>query len=92
MAAVSLKHSATALGAYFRRIASRKVLGVAIFACARKLAQLIYRMMRWGQAYVDIGVQAYEERFRAQQIRRIRSTAQQVGLEVVEGSARGGLR
>lgn len=92
MAAVSLKHSATALGAYFRRIASRKGLGVAIFACARKLAQLIYRMMRWGQGYMDIGVQAYEERFRAQQIRRIRSTAQQLGLVVVEGGGRGGLR
>lgn len=82
MAAVSLRHSSSALGAYFRRLASRKGMGVAVFATARKLAILIYRMIRWGQAYVDIGQQAYEERYQAQRVRRLRDTAKQFGFQL----------
>ena len=36
---------------------------VAVFAIARKLAILVYRMLRYGQDYVDIGEQAYEAQF-----------------------------
>ena len=42
MAALSLRHSQTALGAYYRQIARRKAGDVAVFATARKLATLIY--------------------------------------------------
>jgi transposase len=42
MAATSLQRSKTALGAAFRRIARHKGGAVAVFAIARKLAQLIY--------------------------------------------------
>ncbi|MDA2929651.1 transposase [Acidobacteria bacterium AH-259-O06] len=69
MAALSLKHSDTALGAYFRRIARRKDASVAIFATARKLAILIYRMLKYGQDYVDEGARAYQERFRQRRLR-----------------------
>lgn len=41
---------------------------MAVFATARKLAQLVYRMLRWGQDYVDIGERAYELQFRQQRI------------------------
>src|SRR5215831_1303806 len=41
MAALSLRNSATALGAYYRRIARRLNGDVAVFATARKLATLI---------------------------------------------------
>jgi hypothetical protein len=36
---------------------------VAVFATARKLATLIYRLLRWGQHYVDEGAEAYERRY-----------------------------
>jgi|ERR1700677_2876918 transposase len=52
MAALSLRHSQTALGAYYRKIAQRKGGDIAVFATARKLAILIYRLLRWGP-YVD---------------------------------------
>ena len=42
MAALSLRHADTALGAYNRHIARRKARDVAVFATARKLATLIY--------------------------------------------------
>ena len=33
---------------------------VAVFATARKLATLIYRLLRWGQPYVDEGAEAFD--------------------------------
>jgi hypothetical protein len=57
MAALSLRHSQTALGAYYRKLAWRKGGDVAVFATARKLATLIYRLLRWGQPYVDEGAE-----------------------------------
>ena len=42
MAALSLRHSDTALGAYYRHIARRIAGDVAVFATARKLATPIY--------------------------------------------------
>ena len=42
MAALALRNSKTALGAFYRRISKRKGASVAVFATARKLAQIIY--------------------------------------------------
>ena len=61
-AALSMRHRQTALGAYYRHIGRRKDGDVAVFARARKLATLIYRLLRWGQPYVDEGAEAYEKR------------------------------
>ena len=47
MAAVALQRSHSALGAAFRRISRRKGFRVVVFATVRKLAQLVYRMLRW---------------------------------------------
>ena len=41
MAVLSLRHSETALGAYYRRTAQRAGGDIAVFATARKLATLI---------------------------------------------------
>ncbi len=76
MAATTLRNSKTALGAYYRRISYRKGASVAVFATARKLAQLIYRLVKHGQAYADAGAAAYEARF-AQ--RRLVSYAKALG-------------
>ena len=79
-AASSLKHSRSALGAYYRQIARRKDSGVAIFATARKLASLVYRMLRHGQPYVDAGQAEYEKRYEEIRIRALKSTAHQLGF------------
>src|SRR5229473_5301082 len=70
-AALSLRHSQTALGAYFRHIQHRLGADVAAFATARKVATLIYRLLRWGHAYVDEGAEAYEQRYQAARINRL---------------------
>lgn len=83
MAALSLRHSQTALGAYYRQIARRLGADIAVFATARKLATLIYRLLRWGKAYVDEGAAAYERRYRQARIQRLTSLAQDLGFQLV---------
>lgn len=80
MSSVSLSRSKTlALGAEFRRIARRKNGKVAVFALARKLAQHVYRMLRHGQAYVDMGAQAYEALWNSKRLQALHQQAQQLG-------------
>jgi transposase len=83
-AATTLHASRSALGAYFRRIARRKDRSIAVFAAARKLAVLVYRMLRWGQQYVDIGQEAYERQSAAVKLRAIASTVDQLGYDLVK--------
>lgn len=86
MAATGLRKSATALGAYYRRISRSKGASVAVFATARKIGTLIYRLLRWGQAYVDEGQHAYEARFQAARLRSLLATADQLGMQVLPKS------
>jgi transposase len=83
MAAASMRHSQTALGAYYRQIARRIGADVAVFATARKLATLIFRMLRWGQPYVDEGAEAYEKRYREARLRRLTASAAELGYELI---------
>jgi len=82
MAAQSLRHSDTALGAYYRSTARRKGPGIATFAAARKIATLIYRLLRWGQPYIDEGAEAYEKRYQLQRFRGLESRARQPGYRL----------
>ena len=82
-AAVAVGKGATALGAYYRRIAFNNGASVAVFATARKLGIPIYRMLRWGQAYVDIGQKAYEEQYQSRRLRSLSSTADQLGYQLL---------
>ena len=51
VAAQSLHHSKSALGAYFRRMKARLGPQKAIVATAHKLARLIYRLLKYGEAF-----------------------------------------
>lgn len=84
MAALTLQRSKSALGAEFRRIARRKGAGVAVFAIARKLACLIYRMLRYGQDYVDIGETAYEAKWETRRLVSLSDTARSLGFDLVK--------
>jgi transposase len=82
MAALSLRNSPTALGAYYRSIARRIKGDVAVFATARKLAVLIYRLLRWGQPYLDEGAEAFEKRYQQQRINSIMAKAKALGYQL----------
>ena len=82
MAALALRNSDTALGAYYRHIAQRLGADVAVFASARKIGTLIYRLFRWGQPYVDEGAEAYEAQYRYRRIQSLKTKAKQLGFQV----------
>jgi len=83
MAALTLAKSKTALGAYYRRLARRKGHAVAVFATARKLAVLVYRMLRYGEPYVDEGAERYEARYAQRRLDALRDTVKSLGYDLV---------
>src|ERR1700686_3760334 len=83
MAALSLRHSDTALGGYYRHLAPRLGADIAVFACARKLATLIYRLLRWGQPYIDEGSETYEKRYQQQRVTSLGSKAKTLGYKLI---------
>ena len=83
IAATTLLRSQSYLGAQYRRLRGKLGAPKAITAMAHKLAVLVYRMLRWGQEYVDKGMQYYEERHREQQIQLLKKRAAKLGLVVV---------
>ncbi len=83
MAATSMRNSQSALGAYYRQTARRTgEKSVAVFATARKLATLIYRLLRYGKPYVDEGAEAYEKRTRERSIKGLTARAKQLGYQL----------
>lgn len=79
----SLYNSKTALGAFLRR--KKAVLGSpkAITACAHKMARQIYRLLKFGESYVEYGAEAYEERYRERVIKNLKKRARELSLKVV---------
>jgi hypothetical protein len=90
MAATTLLRSRSYLGAQYRRLRARLGAPKAITAMAHKLARIVYRMLKYGQDYVDKGMQYYEDRHRRQQIELLQKTAAKLGLHIVEIQAVGG--
>jgi transposase len=83
MAATTLLNSKSYLGAQYRRLRTKLGAPKAITAMAHKLARLVYRMLKYGQEYVDMGTQQYEERYRRQQIDFLKKRASDLGLQLV---------
>ena len=83
MGAQSLLHSKSALGAFARRIRTRRGTPIAITATAHKLARLVYRMLRYGQDYVDIGQEQYETRYQTALLRSLERRARKLGYQLV---------
>src|SRR4029450_3737612 len=84
LAARNLIRSRSYLGAQYRRLRTKLGAPKAITAMAHRLARLVYRMLKYGQRYVDKGTEYYEERFRQQQIQFLRKRAAKLGLQVAE--------
>jgi hypothetical protein len=82
--AMSLMRTSTALGAFYRRLAARTAKPTAITATARKLALLVYRLLRGDIIYSDPGAAAYAQLHRARVIKGLRKRAQQLGLALFD--------
>ena len=82
-AAQTLHHSKSALGAEYRRLRARLGAPKAITAMAHKLARLIYRLLKHGEAYVSEGLEQYETRHHERALRSLNYQAQELGYELV---------
>ncbi|HEX2714186.1 MAG TPA: IS110 family transposase, partial [Candidatus Acidoferrales bacterium] len=82
LAARNLIRSRSYLGAQYRRLRTKLGAPKAITAMAHRLARLVYRMLKYGQRYVDKGTEYYENRYRQQQIHLIQKRAAKLGLQV----------
>ncbi len=82
MAATSLWRSKTYLGAKFKRLRAHLGAPKAITAMAHTLARLVYRMLKYGQDYVDKGMEFYQQRYQQQQIKWMQRKAKDLGLVI----------
>lgn len=87
MAANALLRSQTYLGAQYRRLRTKLGAPKAITAMAHRLARLVYRMLKYGQRYIDKGAEYYGQRYRNQQIHFLQKKAAQLGLLITEAQA-----
>jgi hypothetical protein len=83
MVAMAVGKTQTALGAFYRRLAARVGKAKANTATARKLAILVYRMLKDGLVYQDPGPEAYGARQRQRALRQLRQRAQRLGFALV---------
>jgi transposase len=86
MAATSLRQSNSYLGAQFRRLRTRLGAPVAIKAMAAKLARLVYRMLRYGMQFVDLGAEFYQARHRQREINSLKRKAANLGFQITQAT------
>jgi transposase len=83
MAATTLERSQSALGGFYRRMKARLGAAEAVTATAHKLARIIYRLIKYGEAYVRQGLQAYEKQFQSRRLQALQRTAKTMGFQLV---------
>ena len=86
MAAFSLTHSRSALGAFYRRLRSRLGAPKAMTATAHKLARMFYRLWTTGESYCDPGVDYYEQKYPELILKKLSKKAEALGLKLVAKS------
>jgi len=84
LAVMSFSRSDHALAAFYRRLAGRIGKPKAITATARKLAILIYCMLRDRTPYRQQPAAVYDERLRARVLHGLRRRAQSLGFDLVQ--------
>jgi hypothetical protein len=83
---MSLDRTASALGAFYRRLAARTGKAKAITATARKLAVLVYRARSGDLIYNDSGAAAYHQLNRARELKSLRKRAKFLGFDLLSHS------
>ena len=77
-----LTSKSIALGAFGRRLRARKGSSIAIKSVARKLAELYWRIMVKGMAFVEEGIKKYEERLLAQRHKSLERLAKELNVQI----------
>jgi transposase len=82
VAAASLSHSDSALGAFYRRIRARHGAQCAVTATAHKMARIIYFMLKDHKPYHDVGSDYYEQRYKDRVLRNLHRQAAKLGYRL----------
>ncbi len=72
------------LGIFHRRMRGRLGPAGANTATARKLACLVYHLLKYREQFIDVDQLVFTEKIRKQRTARLRKQAEELGLEVVE--------
>lgn len=83
MAAQGCHHAKNALGAFYRRIQARCGGAKAVVATARKIAERVYRLLKYGHEYVRQAEHAYEEAYRLRMVKGMARKAESLGYKLV---------
>ena len=84
MSAFTLFRSESSLGARIRCVRSRTCSKTAVKDVAREMGKRIYRGLKYGQAYVDEGEQAYMNRTRERTIKSMKKKISKLGISAEE--------
>lgn len=79
MAAQGLHHSKSAMGAFLRRMKASLGPAKAITATARKIALMVYRVLKHGMRFVDPGQDWYESQYQERVLNTITRKAYKLG-------------
>lgn len=82
MAASSLERSRSYLGARYRHLKARLGPAKAVKATARYLACLVYRMLKFGQDWVDRGAEEFERKRAERDLAALRRKAAALGMQL----------
>jgi transposase len=83
MAALSLSHSRSVLGGFFRRLRAKLGAPEAITATAHKLARIIYHLLTTREPYEESRLAAAEAQHRQRTESRLRAQARALGFQLV---------
>jgi transposase len=83
LSAGTLLNSDTYLGAQYRRLRTKLGSPKARKAMANRLARIVYRMLKYGENYIDKGKEFYEQKYRQQQIHMLTKKATELGLQLI---------
>ena len=82
--APAVGRSDTWLGIFHRRMRARLGPAAANTATARKLACMIYHLLRYKEEYVDVDCLIYQEKIRKSRIAKLCKQAEELGFEMIK--------
>ena len=74
----------TWIGRFYRRIKARRGAPKAVTATARKLACVIYHLLKYQEEFVLLNTEVYEAKAKTQRLSRLKKEAQAMGFDLVE--------
>ena len=84
LAALAVSRTDTPLGCFYRRKAAQLGAPKAITATARKMACLVYEMIRTGREYHAIETSTYQKHYDEHRLQAFRKRARELGYDLVQ--------